>query len=513
MTEEHNTSTPEMSSTQSLLSNVTEKESVVSKPMPCSMIPIPDEYWGMSAKQSLAFMSILHNGSISPGETVCVRAIVPSSEHKHKNNLLHNFETIPGTPWDSIMIDMVGINTGVSVPVELQMVNHRQNNERVQTHIYEADVALYDVDTYHPEGYIEFRDAKWNPGPSMDPQPLEPEPIVVFPSNQTISVMDKNNISPYSLSRHMDLPLCTEPNLDGRWISLNELEFDPGLVSPSDNNNRAWLPYNCRLKRYTYKEFAKCLINRYPLMHWFGDSNSRRALKKITSLGKWCSTPDAINTLTCRCNDNVEEFTNYMVHNLIAPIDIDPIRGGSTPVGITNYSNAPPGNSRIVAFKWDGLTDRNNPPWASYFDSEFSNRMGSPAVTIFGLTNWDVAFSSFSFFAKEVDKLIKAIDMAYKDNIDIILRTGQYYCCTSDTDVFWKRRYSRLRNQYFDRYLIHTFKQHFDGRRRVRIWNVSRISETRPYDAREEVQFCAANHARSEVVEIENQVLMNAMCN
>ncbi|KAJ2614367.1 hypothetical protein H4S08_001730 [Coemansia sp. RSA 1365] len=209
----------------------------------------------------------------------------------------------------------------------------------------------------------------------------------------------------------------------------------------------------------------------------------------------------------------MEEFPNFMVNNRIASIDINPIRGGSTPINFLDYANVPIGSSRIIAFKWDGLTDRNIPPWDTYFNSEFSNQMGDPAVAIFGLTNWDVAFSNFEYFTGEVDKLIKTVEMVYKYNTDIIIRTGQYYCCTSDTDIFWKRRYSRLRNHYFDKYLIDAFQRHFYGRRRVRIWNVSRISETRPYEAREDIHWCAANHARSEVVEIENQVLMNAMCN
>ncbi|KAJ1764282.1 hypothetical protein LPJ74_006679, partial [Coemansia sp. RSA 1843] len=50
--------------------------------------------------------------------------------------------------------------------------------------------------------------------------------------------------------------------------------------------------------------------------------------------------------------------------------------------------------------------------------------------------------------------------------------------------------------------------------RKISVWDVASLTERRPYKARDaEVNFCPANHVRSEVINIENQILMNAMCN
>ncbi|KAJ1849544.1 hypothetical protein LPJ70_000402 [Coemansia sp. RSA 2708] len=476
----------------------------------CSDLPIPEHYWNMTIESTPAFVDVPQASKINVGESVCVRVVVPAKPL----GTAQTFVPLSNAPWDSVLVDLVGRATNVSVPVPLRMANHTHNQNRDLTHVYEADVVLRDADIYSPEGYIEFRYALWNPEASLDPQPFEPEKLQI-PDTLQVNVSDDDGVSPYSLQNYLDLPLCTEPNAEGRWISAASLPFDAAQVPPPDNHNLVWLPYDCRLKRVKYQDFATCLAQRYPKIHWFGDSNTRRALKKVSTLGQWCAAEP--NSLVCTCNDNSEKFTNYGAYKRISPFDLDPVAGGAVaPDGAVE----PPANrSRIVAFKWDGLTTRNDPPWADYFTQDFEAKLGHPSLAIVGVTNWDTAFETHAFFSGEVDKLAALIDASYPThlghpNTDIVLRSGQYYCCTSDMDKFWKRRYSRLRNRFYDATLIDTFKQKLDGKRNVLVWDVAQISERRPYKYREEdVTKCAANHVRSEIVEIENQVLMNALCN
>ncbi|KAJ1933379.1 hypothetical protein GGF37_006751, partial [Kickxella alabastrina] len=162
---------------------------------------------------------------------------------------------------------------------------------------------------------------------------------------------------------------------------------------------------------------------------------------------------------------------------------------------------------------WDGLTSRNNPPWPSFFDKGIATHYGKPNVAIFGFVNWDAAFETHEFFVGEVNRLIDRVASGYPNSTEIIIRTGQYYCCTSDMDKFWVRRYSQLRNRNYSNYVIDLFRQRLGASRKVSLWDVALVSERRPIEARNDVQKCAANHVRSEIVEIENQVLMNAMCN
>ncbi|KAJ1718121.1 hypothetical protein LPJ61_006836, partial [Coemansia biformis] len=244
----------------------------------CSELPIPGKYWNMTGAESAAFVVIPKTDEIGVGSSVCVRVVVPAKALAFSVS----FVPFPDTPWDSILLDLVGGSTGISVPVPLQMADSTQNYHRDTTHVYEADVVLRDADIYRPVGYIEYRGALWNGEDHLETQPLNPETLTI-PESLAIAVTDTHGDDSYSIAKHPTLPLCTSADADGRWVSVGSLPFDKALVPPPDNNNRVWLPYTCRLQRYTYQGFAKCLAQHYPLVHWYGDSNTRRAMKKITT--------------------------------------------------------------------------------------------------------------------------------------------------------------------------------------------------------------------------------------
>ncbi|KAJ2357887.1 hypothetical protein GGF43_001181, partial [Coemansia sp. RSA 2618] len=303
-----------------------------------------------------AFVDIPQASSISLGDSVCIRVVVPTKA----SNSSKSFAPFPNTPWDSVLLDLVGNYTGISVPVALQMSNNPQNYIRRSVHIYEADVVLRDVDTFIPAGYIEYRDALWNGEDHTEVQPMVPEQLAISPDAH-VAVTDDSS-STYSMANYLSLPLCTEPDADGRWVSVDDLPFNASLALPPDNTNRVWLPYDCRLQRYSYQEFAQCLQQKHPLVHWFGDSNTRRALKKITTLGRWCSKPEEIDTQMCICNDNAQGLGMFDKSAPFFPIDIDPVNGGKSPLSDKHLDVPPANSSRIIMFPWGGLTTLNSPP-------------------------------------------------------------------------------------------------------------------------------------------------------
>ncbi|KAJ1739948.1 hypothetical protein LPJ68_004209 [Coemansia sp. RSA 1086] len=374
------------------------------------------------------------------------------------------------------------------------MVKNANNYACNSTHIYEADVILKDIDVFVPQGYMEYRQAQWNGEDHTNTQPLVPEPLQI--SSELQVHVASNDISKFALDNYLNLPLCTEPDSEGRWIPIDAIPFDKSHLPKQDNFERVWLPYNCRLYPYSYEEFAECTSKKHNLIHWFGDSNTRRALKKISSMGSWCSKPDEVNTQLCKCNDNVESLGQQDPRLPMIPINIGP-------------------HSKIMHFRWGGLTQINNPPWLNTFSSDFANITDTPSLAIFALVNWDVAFSTRSFFIQQVEILLDKITEYYPSaSTEIIVRTGQYYCCAYDQDIFWKRKFSRLRTLYFNQYITQAFQKRFGNEQRVSIWDVSQLSERRPYKAREEAaQTCAPNHARAELVDIENQLLFNRLCN
>ncbi|KAI9502692.1 hypothetical protein GGI25_003547 [Coemansia spiralis] len=481
--------------------------SMQDSPRLCGQLSIPKQYWDIKSSEMPAFVDIPYTKAINVGETVCIRVVVP----KNPYNASMVFTPFSNTPWDSVLLDLVGVETGISIPVDLKLASDVRNYDKHSTHVYEADVQLRDVDVYRPEGYVEYRDALWNAEMPLDPQPFNPEPLYVSAALE-VSALDRYGNSTFSLSKYMDLPLCAESNPEGRWVAGENLPFSASTLPHPDNHNRVWLPYNCRLQHISYQSFAQCLIDKYPVVHFFGDSNMRRALKKITTLGEWCSTPEEQATAKCLCEDYRDSFERFNVNSRNTIVDMDPIGGGHMPNGSFSLSAPPANKSRVFLRKWEGLVEAFSLDWKDAFRDTIGDVFGHPQVIVLSLTNWDSAFSARAVFLRDVELLLGFIESGYRPSTEIIIRTGQYYCCRSDTTP-WKRRYSRLRNKAFDREIISAFHNRFNGTRSIRVWDVAAISEHRPYHARNQSLSCPSNHVRSEIVEVENQVLFNYMCN
>ncbi|KAJ1779054.1 hypothetical protein LPJ67_005993, partial [Coemansia sp. RSA 1938] len=103
-------------------------------------------------------------------------------------------------------------------------------------------------------------------------------------------------------------------------------------------------------------------------------------------------------------------------------MDIDPVTGGTLPLDSQQLGTVAANSSHIILFKWGSLTTLNNPPWESTFSLSFT-QMGTPSVTIFALVNWDVAFSTRSFFTQQVEMLIEHVAQTYLTSTDIVIRT------------------------------------------------------------------------------------------
>ncbi|KAJ1801536.1 hypothetical protein LPJ59_000210 [Coemansia sp. RSA 2399] len=488
----------------------------------CADIPIPDHYWTLTDAEMTPFIEIPRLRPVEVGHTVCVRVVLPARLSRNTSSSSAIIYTpLPGTPWDSIMLDMVGNSTGISVPVDLQPAQAMRGRSSSGggggnggVHVYEADVLLRDVDVFVLAGFIEYRDAEWNFEGGLPIVEYEPEPLFTAHS-VSVAVVDSTGTSPYSLERHESLPLCRESNPDGRWVSVDDIPFDQTELLPSDNHNRTWLPYTCRMQRYDYRTFAQCLVDKYPVMHVYGDSNTRRYLKLITLLGNWCKQPGMPAWGLCICEDfNERSFDRFNPLDRNVLIDMDPINGGRPPTGQFSMLMAPANKSRIYLRKWDGLTPHNSDlAWSANLDMGVEQAFGHAQVVVFSLTNWDVAFTTRGYFASQIQILLDKIESNYANDTKIIVRTGQYFCCRIDKSPT-KRQYSRMRNRSFDRYLIGQFEERFGATRSLSIWDVASLEERRPIEVRKtDPAKCASNHARSELIDIENQVLFNHMCN
>ncbi|KAL1916727.1 uncharacterized protein VTP21DRAFT_5431 [Calcarisporiella thermophila] len=384
-----------------------------------------------------------------------------------------------------------------------------------------------------------YEDNDYNENEALDKTTAEEKK-----QQEAISTKEKHPASSVKNSAykdHFSLPLCTSADVPGRWLPASLFKDDPKFAPAAlDDSDRFWAPYTCRYRKYTYEQFNQCLSKKYPLIHWFGDSNSRRALKKMITYGEWCSDKAEIaanfdKQRACHCEDYQETDWNYTTFN--------PMLRANKILLPHNLQDGSP-TSEIWHYKWDGLTQLNDPKWDQLFidypdvsvvkqhvpnvhiepqydpdltSADSKQKLGKrwyltlapPQLLIVSLGNWDAAFLPYETFRFELDRLVAFIKQRYLPyGVKIIYRTSQYFCCRVDmTD--WQRKFSTLRVDAYDTLARETLEREVNAM----VWNVYRMGEQLPLERKQASFDCPSNHVGSDVVEVENQVLMNLLCN
>ncbi|KAH8547537.1 hypothetical protein BGW37DRAFT_510384 [Umbelopsis sp. PMI_123] len=525
--------------------------------------------------------------TLQQGQSYCIRLVI--FPPKLNPLVAHTFVPIDGSPWDSIMMTLVrqsDHNTTFPVPLRLwnghsiifeanpnnldsnaNDISPHQLVDRKSLHIYEAEVKLQDEGRYSLETRLEYTHAMWN----FEYQPVvsyQPE-LIKTPRGWSLTVVG-------SQKDHFDLPLCTRGDHPGRWLNIKDFPLDrQQKISPNavDFKGNFWAPYECQYRYIPYEDFNQCLAKKYPLIHWFGDSNSRRSLKKIMTDGTWCSDSQAIQSnetirRACHCEDYEEPTWNYTLfdtHARAGRLVKTAFANASVEWGKDSSKN----ESEIWFYKWDGLTDLNEPSWEELFkeypppsdmtgyipglkvDETWIERYGKevevqavrrlpppfpmmrthhgkksrrdlavlrkrwyltlapPQLIIINLGNWDVSRMPYNEFQAAVQKMINYVKQRYIPyKTAVLYRTPQYFCCRVDTSER-QRKFSTLRMEAYDRYARQMLTKHVGAK----VWDVYALGESRSWDDKQAVVDCPSNHAPSDVVSLENQILMNSLCN
>ncbi|KAG2199082.1 hypothetical protein INT47_005086 [Mucor saturninus] len=439
--------------------------------------------------------------------------------------------------------------------------------EREKMHVYEATVTLPPNGTYQLQSLLEFVEGRYNFefGPVS---PYKPVNLPVYPSDSKqiiIGSQDKESIEQKQLKEHLALPLCKGADNAGRWLPwprINSTDSDYAskedlhLIAGLTRNGKYWAPYQCRYRHISYEQFNRCAANKYSRgIDLYGDSNIRRSVKKFVSHGQWCKnwehhidTPllpedqapivnqslikrqqvgygrpedyryiNPSQTRSCYCEDYSEEFWKPEWFNGNARrFDLQYTNSiqQSLALGLTEWDQKGTGNITylrthdvvpISSYKWDGLTYLNNPAW----DTAVPTSTKPVDIAIFSLGNWDAAFARLEPFLNDVDHLIRQIREHYDlSKTRIIYRTAQYYCCRIDTSGR-TRQVSGPRLDVFDKEVQLRFKREL----KAEIWDTYTLGESKPWDEKITSITCPSNHVPADQVEIENQVLMNGLCN
>jgi hypothetical protein len=121
------------------------------------------------------------------------------------------------------------------------------------------------------------------------------------------------------------LPYCTRGDHPGRWVKLKavtqslsykepyldfssaQTSFQPPIdfmTHYQDRLGHIWLPFDCKYRSLSYTQFKHCLAhNNQEVLHFWGDSNVRRALKALSTNGAWCNTWYDPASPECNCYD------------------------------------------------------------------------------------------------------------------------------------------------------------------------------------------------------------------
>ncbi|KAJ1833781.1 hypothetical protein LPJ63_002495 [Coemansia sp. RSA 2711] len=434
------------------------------------------------------------------------------------------------------------------VTVSVNMRDVTRNSDYARSHVYEGAAQLFDPGLYALDARIEFRNGQWNADPGLHTPDYKETPMRnTLPGNplvpSQVHVLYDPRHATY-LGRHQNLPLCTDGAAPGRWIP--ERNLPPTwktwqYMSPAEDG-RVWLPYACRLRRISHAEFVFHMSRRWPSVHWYGDSNSRRTLRPFVMGGKWCYEASSTARLDCLCNDAPKDLFPsewypgmpvphwYRVHTngvhsteihadlrrlLQEPTDPRPILD-KDPSDDGNFGPAhvPPGY-RLRDDYFDlyyRFTRGTLDIYGSHWERDITSAAVAPyqpaSLVVVQLITWDAAFGSFARFKIDVERLANRLRTVYP-RAEFVYRSGPYWCCRNSDDQ--AKKYSRLRFQSFDAHARNVFQRKL----RARVWDVMSPPGQRPPESKRlsENMPCRSAHSRAEHIHLDNQVFMNMLVN
>ncbi|KAI7899261.1 uncharacterized protein BX663DRAFT_522002 [Cokeromyces recurvatus] len=425
--------------------------------------------------------------------------------------------------------------------------------------------------------FVEARyNFEYGPVTPYQPINLPIFPAIINQVGDTHDSINKNIDLLDELKHHLSLPLCKGFDHPGRWLRFPTFPHQHFLVNNSlaelksqllglTRDNTYWAPYDCHYRHISYEQFNRCAAQKYPRgLNLFGDSNIRRSIKKFLSQGHWCqgwekhlkgpliednqrptiidsfSTTPSIErrqlvndpnqyespqeyrfsideqTRSCFCEDYSEPYWDKRWFDPVVR-RFDMVYRNSERqtrlLGVTEWdttNNSQKGaiinddSWRVSSYKWDGLTFLNSPNW----DTAVPSSPANADIAIFSLNNWDAAFGELEPYLRDLDHLIYQIKQHYDKGTRIIYRTGQYYCCRVDHSDR-TRQVSGPRMDVFEKLTQQKFVQELNAD----IWNTYRLGEAKSWEEKIVAIGCPSNHVPADQVEIENQVLMNGLCN
>ncbi|KAJ3161488.1 hypothetical protein HDU86_007270 [Geranomyces michiganensis] len=402
------------------------------------------------------------------------------------------------------------------------------------------------ADTDYLWNYEDPAHVYWDPTPL--PIFMNRDSLTLLPSTLRLLANDPLTHPQITYQSFSELPLCSNGNHPGRWVPSTHLGPTPSVRMhvPSDMDESStidydqtplllqnyddavWVPYDCRYQARTYDAWRdRCLLKHHPYVHYFGDSNIRRALKTLASGGRWCKVWYNEESSACQCTDwhlHIEGLAPDREDNLLRILSADDARN-SPP----DESSPPPPTPVAYAFLWKGLNSW-GPNWTAGVDLTSQQQrlthilpgaaqlaQHAPTAAIISLTNWDAAYGSFAEFERSLPVLVERLRETYVSRgVPIVWRAGQHFAGRADhvdaegaAEGKKARRFSRARVRAFDA----AAERALVGGLGAAAWDVRAIGAALRPQGRARAAQCDSGHAGRDLIDTENTVLMNVLCN
>ncbi|TPX58845.1 hypothetical protein SpCBS45565_g07889 [Spizellomyces sp. 'palustris'] len=460
---------------------------------------------------------------VKPAKTICGWLVIKGEKSHDTVGKRYSasegdfFPPLPPFPVDGVTVTAFGKQNGFEVPISVSDSFARYPDDTEEFRIYDVIIALRDPDVYRLEVLLEYSDLI-----NVDESPQASEtqahlPVVVnqdgTPTLLSIHVQGK----PLSRSTYLGLPHCQSSDHPGRWVNSSLLSKSPiatSWMSDEDETHedlteplqtydgRVWVPFECRYRRWSYRAFRdKCLGKWYGLSHWWGDGNVRRALKALTTAGAWCKEWYDESTPECQCDDRT----------LVTPHIGDGATGWSVVPKVAGSINATIMYASLASFTadtidWQDLMNiyKMKEQLRPQIALGVTRVEARPSVVIVGLPTLDTTASTLSSVHSTLSSLTHALRATYAaQGVPIVLRTPQYASSPS----------TRLRTKLLSQFFAKSITAVLSPFTSVYIWDVHHLGDFATQSAKGRLAKCDLGHASRDMVEWENLILENVLCN
>ena len=157
-------------------------------------------------------------------------------------------------------------------------------------------------------GAVEYNNYEWNPDPQLE---------YLMPAMHHIKYVDKYHVllvpHPPPHSSAPALPLCTASNHTGYYARVDSpyVPSDEGHVLQRNVLGQSFFAFHCLYRFVGADQSFQCMATRYPVVHWFGDSNSRRALRMLYTANRWGEEMIRIDSPTQCEEPGGAEYSRY----------------------------------------------------------------------------------------------------------------------------------------------------------------------------------------------------------